>query len=70
MYSANLLLLNVFTVLVYGAFVFGLVASSRSIQFGAVFFLAERLARQSPVDAGQHGEAVAAHRSPRRGHFR
>jgi len=40
MYSANLLLLNVFTVLIYGAFVLGLVASSHSIQFGAVFFLA------------------------------
>lgn len=40
MYSANLLLLNVFTVLIYGAFVFGLVASSRSILFGAVLFLA------------------------------
>jgi hypothetical protein len=40
MYSANLLLLNVVTVLVYGAFVFGLVAGSRSIHFGALFFLA------------------------------
>src|SRR5262245_51161182 len=40
MYSANLLLLNVVTVLIYGAFVFGLVASSCSIQFGAVLFLA------------------------------
>jgi GDSL-like Lipase/Acylhydrolase family len=40
LYSANLLLLNAFTVLIYGAFVFGLVASSCSIQFGTVFFLA------------------------------
>jgi hypothetical protein len=40
MYSANLLLLNMFTVLIYGAFVLGLVTSSCSIQFGAVFCLA------------------------------
>ena len=40
MYSANLLLLNVITVLVYGAFLYGLMASWRAIQFGAVFFLA------------------------------
>src|SRR5262249_1950159 len=40
MYSANLLLLNLVTVLIYGAFVFGLVTSSCSIQFGAVLFLA------------------------------
>src|SRR5215510_10974549 len=40
MYSANLLLLNVITVLVYGAFLFGLMDSSRAIQFCAVFFLA------------------------------
>jgi hypothetical protein len=40
MYSANLLLLNVITVLVYGAFLFGLMASWRAIQFCAIFFLA------------------------------
>jgi lysophospholipase L1-like esterase len=40
LYSANLLLLNVFTVLIYGAFVFGLVINSHSIQFCAVFCLA------------------------------
>src|SRR5215467_6923050 len=40
MYSANLLLLNVITVLVYGTFLFGLVTGWRAIQFGAVFFLA------------------------------
>src|SRR5262245_2984917 len=40
MYSASLLLLNVVTVLIYGAFIFGLVASSCSIQFGAVLSLA------------------------------
>src|SRR5262245_45637107 len=40
MYSANLLLLNILTVLIYGASVLGLVANSLPIQFGAIFFLA------------------------------
>src|SRR5215510_15500419 len=40
MYSANLLLLNVITVVVYGAFLFGLMASWRAIQFATVLFLA------------------------------
>jgi hypothetical protein len=40
MYSANLLLLNLITVLVYVAFLFGLMVSWRTIQFGAVFVLA------------------------------
>ena len=40
MYSANLLLLNAITVLVYGAFLFGLMARWRAILFGAVFLLA------------------------------
>jgi hypothetical protein len=40
MYSANLLLLNIFTVLIYGTFFLGLVTGSLSIQFGAIFFLA------------------------------
>jgi hypothetical protein len=39
-YSANLLLLNVITVLVYAAFLFGLIARLYPIQFGAVLFLA------------------------------
>jgi hypothetical protein len=39
-YSANLLLLNLITVLTYGAFVFGFIANWRAIQFGAVFVLA------------------------------
>jgi hypothetical protein len=40
MYSANLLLLNLTTVLVYVVFLFSLLASWRAIQFGAVLFLA------------------------------
>src|SRR5262249_45483612 len=40
MYSTNLLLLNVITVIVYGAFLFGLMTSCHAIQFSAVFFLA------------------------------
>jgi hypothetical protein len=40
MYSSKLLLLNVITVVVYGAFLFSLVTSWLAIQFGAVFFLA------------------------------
>ncbi len=40
MYSANLLLLNLITVMVYGVFLFGLIASWYALQFGAVFFLA------------------------------
>jgi hypothetical protein len=39
-YSANLLLLNSITVIVYGVFLFGLMASWWVIQFGAVFSLA------------------------------
>ena len=40
MYSANLLLLNGLTALVYGAFILGLIANWHSIEFGAVFSLA------------------------------
>src|SRR5215468_3971684 len=40
MYSSKLLLLNVITVVVYGAFLFSLVTSWRATQFWAVFFLA------------------------------
>jgi hypothetical protein len=40
MYSANLLLLNAITVLIYGAFLLGLMARWRAILFGAVFLLA------------------------------
>jgi hypothetical protein len=40
MYSANLLLLNLMTILVYVAFLFGLMANWRTIQFGTVFLLA------------------------------
>jgi hypothetical protein len=40
MYSPKLLLLNAITVLVYVAFLYGLMARWHAIQFGAVFFLA------------------------------
>ena len=40
MYSANLLLLNLITVMIYGALLFGLIASWYAMQFAAVFFLA------------------------------
>ena len=40
MYSANLLLLNVITLVVYGTFLFGLVTNWHAIRFSAVFFLA------------------------------
>jgi hypothetical protein len=40
MYSTNLLLLNVITVIVYGVLLFGLMTSWHATQFGAVFFLA------------------------------
>jgi hypothetical protein len=39
MYSANLLLLNVITALVYGTLLFGLIANWHAVQFGAVFLL-------------------------------
>lgn len=40
MYSNNLLLLNALTIAVYGAFLFGLLAKRRFIQFGAILLLA------------------------------
>jgi hypothetical protein len=39
-YSANLLVLNLITLLIYAAFLFGLISRRRAIQFATVFFLA------------------------------